>query len=98
MFRTEDVATQISKMSLMPQIVDAVRVLVIAVGGIGDVRGIAAAFMLGASAVQIVTVYLLTREATIAEQHRAALAAGTRRETALTISSPTARCAASSIA
>lgn len=84
MFRTGDVATQIGTMSLVPQIVDAVRVPVIAAGGIGDGRGIAAAFMLGASAVQIGTAYLLTPEATIAPPHRAALAAGAQRETALT--------------
>ena len=82
--RTGDVATQIGTVSLVPQIVDAVRVPVIAAGGIGDGRGIAAAFMLGASAVQIGTAYLLTPEATIAPQHRAALAAGAQRETALT--------------
>lgn len=84
MFRTDDVATQIGTLSLVPQVVDAVRVPVIAAGGIADGRGIAAAFMLGASAVQIGTAYLFTPEATIAEPHRRALAAGSDRETALT--------------
>ena len=84
MFRTDDVTTQIGTFALVPQIVDAVRVPVIAAGGIADGRGIAAAFMLGASAVQIGTAYLLTPEATIAPPHRAALAAGAQRETALT--------------
>lgn len=84
MFRTNDVATQIGTLSLVPQVVDAVRVPVIAAGGIADGRGIAAAFMLGASAVQIGTAYLFTPEATIAEPHRRALAAGSDRETALT--------------
>lgn len=84
MFRTEDVTTQIGTLSLVPQVVDAVRVPVIAAGGIADGRGIAAAFMLGASAVQIGTAYLFTPEATIAKAHRRALAAGPDRETALT--------------
>lgn len=84
MFRTDDVAMQLGTLSLVPQVIDAALALVIAAGGIGDGRGIAAAFMLGASAVQIGTAYLLTPEATIAPQHRAALAAGAQRETALT--------------
>ena len=84
MFHTDDVATQIGTFSLVPQVVDAVRVPVIAAGGIADGRGIAAAFMLGASAVQIGTAYLFTPEATIAQPHRDALAAGSTRETALT--------------
>jgi len=84
MFRTDNVATQIGTFALVPQVVDAVRVPVIAAGGIADGRGIAAAFMLGASAVQIGTAYLFTPEATIAEPHRRALAAGPDRATALT--------------
>lgn len=84
MFRTEEIATQVGTLSLVPQVVDAVRVPVIAAGGIADGRGIAAAFMLGASAVQIGTAYLFTPEATIAVPHRRALAAGSGRETALT--------------
>ncbi len=84
MFRTDETATQIGTFALLPQVVDAVRVPVIAAGGIADGRGIAAAFMLGASAVQIGTAYLLTPEATIAEPHRQALAAGPDRATALT--------------
>lgn len=84
MFRTHDVTTQIGTFALVPQIVDAVRVPVIAAGGIADGRGIAAALMLGASAVQIGTAYLLSPEATIAPPHRRALSAGAQRETALT--------------
>jgi len=84
MFRTDDVATQIGTFSLLPQVVDAVRVPVIAAGGIADGRGIAAAFMLGAAAVQIGTAYLSCPEATIADPHRRALAAGAGKETALT--------------
>jgi nitronate monooxygenase len=84
MFLAEDIATQIGTFSLVPQVVDAVRVPVIAAGGIGDARGIAAAFMLGASAVQIGTAYLSCPESTIADPHRRALLAADERETALT--------------
>lgn len=59
--------------ALLPRIRDAVAVPVIAAGGIADARGIAAAFRLGASAVQLGTAYLHTPEAEIAEAHRAAL-------------------------
>jgi nitronate monooxygenase len=62
--------------ALLPQIVDAVRVPVIAAGGIGDARGIAAAFALGASAVQLGTAYLHCPEAEISPAHRALLASG----------------------
>ncbi len=84
MFRTTDIATQRGTFSLLPQVVDAVSVPVIAAGGIGDGRGIAAAFALGASAAQIGTAYLFCPEATIAEPHRRALATAGDRETALT--------------
>ena len=99
MFRTDDVASQLGTFSLVPQLVDAVRVPLIAAGGIADGRGIAAAFMLGASAVQIGMAYLFTPEATIAEPHRCALSAGPDRATALTnTSSPAVWRGASSIA
>ncbi|MCX2724011.1 NAD(P)H-dependent flavin oxidoreductase [Roseibium salinum] len=84
MFRTGDVATQIGTFSLVPQVADAVGVPVIAAGGIADGRGIAAAFSLGASAVQIGTAYLFSPEATIAEPHRQALTTAAAHETALT--------------
>src|SRR6185295_4718101 len=74
-FLSEDIASQPGTFALVPQVVDAVRVPVIAAGGSGDARGIAASFMLGASAVQIGTAYLLTPEATISPIHRAALKA-----------------------
>jgi nitronate monooxygenase len=57
----------------VPQVVDAVRVPVIAAGGIADGRGIVAAFALGASAVQMGTAYLFCPEAHISTYHRAAL-------------------------
>lgn len=71
-------------MALVPQIVDAVSVPVIAAGGIGDARGIVAAFALGASAVQIGTAYLFTPEATITPAHRQALHSAQASDTALT--------------
>lgn len=80
-----DVAgTQAGTMALVPQVVDAVRVPVIAAGGIGDARGIAAAFALGAAGVQIGTAYLFTPEARITAMHRAALHQAKDNRTALT--------------
>ena len=70
MFLTDDISTQIGTLSLVPQVVDAVKVPVIAAGGIGDARGIAAAFALGAAAVQMGTAYLLSPEARISPLYR----------------------------
>jgi len=70
-----DKGAQTGTMALVPQIVDAVGVPVIAAGGIGDGRGIAAALALGAAGVQIGTAFLTTAEAGIAAPHRAALMA-----------------------
>jgi nitronate monooxygenase len=84
MFLTQDVHTQIGTLSLVPQVVDAVDVPVIAAGGIADGRGIAAAFALGASAFQIGTAFLLTEEATIDPIYRNALTSTKSAESALT--------------
>lgn len=75
---------QMGLMALLPQVVDAVDVPVIAAGGIGDARGIAAAFLLGASAVQLGTAYLHCPESLIAPEHRAGLAGETAEHTAFT--------------
>lgn len=83
-FLSDDIATQVGTMALVPQVADAVTVPVIAAGGIADARGIAAAFALGASAVQIGTAYLFTPEATIAPAHRAALKSARDDGTAIT--------------
>jgi nitronate monooxygenase len=84
MFLTEDIATQVGTMALVPQVVDAVRVPVIAAGGIADARGIVAAFALGASAAQIGTAYLFCPEAKLSPAHRRALASARDNETVLT--------------
>jgi nitronate monooxygenase len=84
MFLTADLTTQIGTMALVAQVVDLVRVPVIAAGGIADARGVAAALALGAAAVQVGTAYLLCPEATISVIHRAALASAAARHTALT--------------
>ena len=76
MFLTEDIAEQPGTFALVPQVVDAVKVPVIAAGGIADGRGIAAAFDLGASAVQLGTAYLHTPEAAISVAHRDKLREG----------------------
>ena len=75
-FLGSDPAEAIGLFALLPQIADSVRVPVIAAGGIADGRGIAAAFALGASAVQLGTAYLHTPEAEISDAHRAGLKRG----------------------
>jgi nitronate monooxygenase len=84
MFLTDDVDAQPGLFALLPQVVDAVRTPVIAAGGIADGRGIAAAFALGARAVQIGTAYLRTPQATVSPAHRRALAAASDDGTRLT--------------
>src|SRR5215469_14978556 len=84
MFLTEDVSTQVGTMALVPQVADAVKVPVIAAGGIADARGILAAFALGAAAVQMGTAYLRCPEAQISPLHRQALKDTKDNETAIT--------------
>lgn len=75
-FLDSDPAEAMGLFALLPQVADAVSVPVIAAGGIGDGRGIAAAFMLGASAVQLGTAYLHAPETPISDAHRAGLRNG----------------------
>jgi len=83
-FLADALTLQSGTFALVPQIVRAVRVPVIAAGGIADTRGVAAALALGASAVQVGTSYLLCPEATTSDVYRAALASDDARHTALT--------------
>jgi nitronate monooxygenase len=73
MFLTNDPASQVGTLALVPQVVDAVKIPVIAAGGIADGRGIAAALALGAAAVQMGTAYLQCPEAITSSYERAAL-------------------------
>ena len=59
-----------STMALVPQVVDAVDIPVVAAGGIADGRGVAAAFMLGAAGVQVGTRFLVANECTVSEQYK----------------------------
>jgi nitronate monooxygenase len=83
-FLSDDVSRQCGLFALLPQVVDAVRIPVIASGGIADARGVAAALALGAAAVQVGTAYLLCPEAATRPVHRAALASAEASHTALT--------------
>ena len=84
MFLTDNIAAQVGTFALVPQIVDSVKVPVIAAGGVGDARGIAAVFALGAAGVQIGTAYLHCPEAKISAPHRAALRSAQSHDTAIT--------------
>jgi len=74
MFLTENIAEQPGTFALVPQVVDAVKVPVVAAGGIADGRGIAAAFALGAAGVQIGSAYLRCPESKVIAPARVALA------------------------
>jgi nitronate monooxygenase len=79
-----DMAAQAGTFALVPQVADAVKVPVIAAGGIADRRGVAAALALGAAGVQVGTAYLFTPEAQIPAAHQAALAEARDDNTMLT--------------
>lgn len=72
-FLDHDLTLQKGTFALLPQIAQAVKIPVIAAGGIADAAGVAAAFALGAAAVQVGTAYMLCDEATTSPLHRAAL-------------------------
>jgi nitronate monooxygenase len=84
MFLTDDLTTQVGTFALLAQVVHAVKVPVIAAGGIADADGVAAAMALGAAGVQLGTAYLLCPEATTSAVHRAALKSPQAAHTALT--------------
>ena len=83
-FLDADMARQIGTFALVPQVVDAVEVPVIAAGGIADARGILAAFALGAAAVQIGTAYLFCPEAQLPAIHLQALRTAAADDTMIT--------------
>jgi len=84
MFLSDDLTSQVGTFALLPQIVRAVALPVIAAGGIADANGVAAARALGAAGVQVGTAYLRCPEATTSAVHRAALASDAARHTAIT--------------
>lgn len=83
-FLSDDLTTQVGTLALVPQIVRAVRVPVIAAGGIADAAGVSAVLALGAVAAQVGTAFLRCPEATTSAIHRAALVSDAARHTALT--------------
>ncbi|PHQ24356.1 2-nitropropane dioxygenase [Marinobacter guineae] len=83
-FLSEDLNTQVGTFALLPQIVQAVNIPVIAAGGIADANGVAAAMSLGAAGVQVGTAYMLCPEATTSAVHRVAIKSDAAIFTALT--------------
>ncbi|WP_323750421.1 nitronate monooxygenase [Marinobacter sp.] len=83
-FLSEDLNTQLGTFALLPQIVQAVKVPVIAAGGIADAKAVAAAMALGAAGVQAGTAYLLCPEANTSAVHRATIKSDSAAVTALT--------------
>ena len=84
MFLSDDLNTQTGTFALVPQIVRAVNVPVVAAGGIADANGVSAALALGAAGVQIGTAYMLCPEANTSTLHRAALKGDAASVTAVT--------------
>lgn len=74
----------VGSISLIPQVVDAVDVPVIAAGGIADRRGVAAALALGAAGVQVGTAFLRTRQSASTDAHRSAIVETAAEDTVLT--------------
>jgi nitronate monooxygenase len=74
----------VGTMALVPQVVDAVRLPVVAAGGIGDARGVVAAFALGAEGAQLGTAFLACEESGASPLHRKAILSGQAKQTALT--------------
>lgn len=83
-FLSEDIDGQIGTFALVPQLVSALDIPVIAAGGIADARGVAAAQMLGAAGVQVGTAYLLCDESRASALHRQALQSPAAQHTVLT--------------
>lgn len=84
MFLSDDVNTQVGTFALVSEVVRAVRLPVIAAGGIADRRGVRAALELGAAGVQVGTAYLPCPEANTSLVHRVALQHAAGHQTALT--------------
>nr|WP_274604456.1 MULTISPECIES: DUF561 domain-containing protein [unclassified Microbacterium] len=83
-FLADPAHSLVGTFALVPQVVDAVSVPVIAAGGVADRRGVAAAFALGADGVQVGTAFLRTRQSAATAGHRAAIAAAADTDTVLT--------------
>lgn len=83
-FLSTELGRQLGTFALVPQLVDALRLPVIAAGGIADARGVRAALALGAQGAQVGTAYLLCPEANTGALHRAALGSPAARHTELT--------------
>ena len=83
-FLSDDLSAQMGTFALLPQVVRALHVPVIAAGGIADAGGVRAAMALGAAGVQAGTAYMLCTEATTSEVHRNALKSQDAPHTALT--------------
>ena len=84
MFLSDDIDSQIGTFALLPQLVAALDIPVIAAGGIADARGAAAARALGAAGVQVGTAYLLCNESRASQLHRQALQSAAAQQTVLT--------------